>query len=149
MKKCLLFLFLSPLISSIYKEPPEFNYSDSTFAVGSMKYLPFLGVDCNDLSQSEQSKYYDSIVQFLNTHRNIYLELGYHSNERGAYQYNKIWTMKLAQIYKNKIMVNLIDTLQFRTVGYGESIPLVKNAKTEEEHYKNKRCELIIIDIRK
>ena len=74
---------------------------------------------------------------------NINLELGGHTDERGSTEYNLDLSLKRIESVKNYLTENFgINEINIMIKGYGESMPIHKNAMTEVEHADNRRVEL-------
>jgi outer membrane protein OmpA-like peptidoglycan-associated protein len=81
----------------------------------------------------------DKLVEFLELNDNIVIEIRSHTDERGSAQYNQRLSEERAKSVVDYLVSNGIDPKRLKAVGVGENEPLVKNAKTEEEHQKNRR----------
>lgn len=83
------------------------------------------------------------VLDFINAYPdNKFLIVG-HTDERGTYEYNDALSLKRAEWVRFHLLLKgvKLDRLQIR--GDGEYHPIVKNAKTEEEHQRNRRAEVI------
>ncbi|MEO0201821.1 MAG: carboxypeptidase regulatory-like domain-containing protein [candidate division WOR-3 bacterium] len=90
------------------------------------------------------------ICEFLKENPDAIVEVQGHTDERGSDSYN----LRLSQARAESVVEWLVnngcstsDRLVAR--GYGESMPVVKNAKTEAEHSLNRRVVIKVIGIRK
>ena len=73
----------------------------------------------------------------------ISIKLAGHSDERGDADYNLRLSQKRVESAKNYLMRNYyIQGSQIYEIGYGESKPIIKNAKTEAEYAVNRRLEI-------
>ncbi|MFN6943919.1 MAG: OmpA family protein [Cytophagaceae bacterium] len=97
----------------------------------------------------DAAKELDKIVEFLANNPAISIELSSHTDERGAADYNRRLSQKRAQSAVEYIISKGIDKSRLTAKGYGKDKPLIKNAKTEEEHQKNRRTELEVTGIDK
>ncbi len=78
------------------------------------------------------------------------VEIGGHADERGTRQYN----LKLTDARSNSVRTyfitnHRIDAFRLLSVGYGEDVPVVHKAKTEDQHQMNRRVEFKIIGEKK
>ncbi|MEN3045450.1 MAG: OmpA family protein [Candidatus Hydrothermales bacterium] len=88
----------------------------------------------------------DSIALMLKENPTIIVEIGGHTDERGSKSYNKNLSQKRSESVRNYLFEKHgIELLRLIPVGYGEDFPVVKNAKTEEEHQLNRRVEFKIL----
>ncbi len=81
----------------------------------------------------------DKLVEFLELNDNIVIEIRSHTDERGSAEYNQRLSEARAKSVVDYLVSKGIDPKRLIAVGVGENEPLVKNAKTEEEHQKNRR----------
>ena len=84
-------------------------------------------------------KILDTLVDFLNLNDNLYVEISSHTDNRGSDNYNFKLSEERAQSVVDYLISHSIDSGRLMPSGYGETRPLVPNAKTEEEHQKNRR----------
>jgi peptidoglycan-associated lipoprotein len=87
----------------------------------------------------------DSLVQIMNDNPQIYIELGSHTDDRSDDDYNYKLSQRRAQSAVRYIIDNGISSARIVAKGYGESQLLIKNAKTEEEHQRNRRTEFKVL----
>ncbi|MEN3043679.1 MAG: OmpA family protein [Candidatus Hydrothermales bacterium] len=88
----------------------------------------------------------DSIALMLKDNPTIIVEIGGHTDERGTRSYNKNLSQQRAESVRNYLFEKHgIELLRLIPLGYGEDLPIIKNAKTEEEHQLNRRVEFKIL----
>jgi outer membrane protein OmpA-like peptidoglycan-associated protein len=87
----------------------------------------------------------DSLVQIMQDNPDIYIELGSHTDSRADDEYNLNLSRRRAQSAVRYIISKGIDPNRITAKGYGETQLLIKNAKTEEEHQKNRRTEFKVL----
>jgi len=89
----------------------------------------------------------DTLVQTLVDNPKISIELSSHTDARGKDAYN----LKLSQLRAESAVAYIIskgiDKTRITAKGYGETRPIVKDAKTEEEHQRNRRTEFKVTRI--
>ena len=90
------------------------------------------------------------ICTFLKENPDILVEIQGHTDTRGSDAYN----LRLSQARAESVVEWLInngcaDADRLVPKGYGESAPVVKNAKTEAEHALNRRVVVKVLGIRK
>lgn len=90
-------------------------------------------------------KILDTLVDFLTLNDNLIVEINSHTDERGNDEYN----MKLSEARAKSCVDYLIEKgiaiERLVAKGYGESKPLFVNAKTEEQHQRNRRTAFRIL----
>ncbi|MFC6996649.1 OmpA family protein [Rufibacter roseus] len=89
----------------------------------------------------------NKLVQTLNDNPKITIELSSHTDSRGNDKYNQDLSQRRAQSAVDYIISQGIDASRITARGYGESQPVVRNAKTEEEHQRNRRTEFKVTRI--
>lgn len=83
------------------------------------------------------------VLDFINAYPDSKFLIVGHTDERGTYEYNDALSLKRAEWVRFHLLLKgvKLDRLQIR--GDGEYHPIIKNAKTEEEHQRNRRAEVI------
>ncbi|WP_245652318.1 OmpA family protein [Rufibacter tibetensis] len=89
----------------------------------------------------------DKLVQTLVDNPAITIELSSHTDSRGVDIYNQDLSQRRAQSAVDYIISKGIDPKRITARGYGESRPVVRNAKTEEQHQRNRRTEFTVTRI--
>jgi peptidoglycan-associated lipoprotein len=103
--------------------------------------------DYDSYNLREESKpSLDKLVKLLEDTPNALVQLNSHTDERGKFDYN----MKLSENRAKSVVEYLVSKgisqgrLTFK--GFASSQPVVKNAKTEEEHQKNRRTTFQVLN---
>ena len=103
--------------------------------------------DYNSFAINAKSKVsIQKIARFMKTNPQVLLELSSHTDVRGNDNYNLILSQKRSEAATQYLFSLGIPTYSVIPKGYGETMPLVKNATTEEEHAKNRRTQIKIVD---
>ncbi|WP_246853767.1 OmpA family protein [Rufibacter aurantiacus] len=89
----------------------------------------------------------DKLVQTLVDNPTITIELSSHTDSRGVDIYNQDLSQRRAQSAVDYIISKGIDKKRITARGYGESRPVVRNAKTEAQHQRNRRTEFKVTRI--
>jgi outer membrane protein OmpA-like peptidoglycan-associated protein len=89
----------------------------------------------------------DKLVETLNDNPKITIELSSHTDSRGKDAYNASLSQRRAQSAVDYIISKGIAKERITAKGYGETQPVVRNAKTEEEHQRNRRTEFKVTRI--
>ncbi|WP_421764102.1 OmpA family protein [Ekhidna sp.] len=87
----------------------------------------------------------DSLVQIMSDNPEIYIELGSHTDDRAADNYNLRLSLQRAQSAVSYIIDKGIESKRITAKGYGETQLIIKNAQTEEEHQRNRRTEFKVL----
>ena len=85
----------------------------------------------------------DKLVDFLNDHPDVKIRLEGHTDDVGEEAYNQKLSEDRAGAVKNYLVKQGIDGKRIRTVGFGETKPLILE-QTEEARSQNRRVEFYI-----
>jgi peptidoglycan-associated lipoprotein len=91
------------------------------------------------------AKELDKLVEFLKSRTDLKVELGSHTDVRGADRYNQKLSQRRANSAVEYILNKGIDSDRIVAKGYGESKLLIPNAVTEDEHQLNRRTTVTVI----
>jgi outer membrane protein OmpA-like peptidoglycan-associated protein len=89
----------------------------------------------------------DKIVTILKDNPTLKLELSSHTDVRAPDAYNMRLSQNRAKAAVDYIVSQGIAADRLVARGYGETQLVVKNAKTEEEHQRNRRTEIKILEL--
>ncbi|WP_426489859.1 OmpA family protein [Hymenobacter sp. 102] len=89
----------------------------------------------------------DKLVETLNDNPKITIELSSHTDSRGKDAYNLALSQRRAESAVAYIVSKGIDKSRITAKGYGETRPVLKNAKTEEDYQRNRRTEFKVTKI--
>lgn len=81
----------------------------------------------------------NKLVNLLNENPEFSVRINSHTDERGTENYNLKLSDERSKSVVNYLVSMNIDYLRLSTAGWGESKLVIVNAKTEEEHQKNRR----------
>ncbi len=101
-------------------------------------------VYAKDILTSEGKNSIDKVYDVLNEHKEIKVEIGGHTDSDGTKQNNKTLSQKRADAIRKYLITKGIKGYRLKSIGYGESIPLVKNNSLENKQI-NRRVEFKII----
>jgi len=91
----------------------------------------------------------DTLVQTLLDNPKINIELSSHTDQRGKDAYNLKLSQRRAEAAVAYIVSKGVSQSRITAKGYGETRPIVKDAKTEEEYQRNRRTEFKVTRIDK
>ncbi len=88
----------------------------------------------------------DSIGRIMIENPTIITELSGHTDARGSNSYNQRLSQRRANSARNYIVQQWkITPMRIVAKGYGEAVPIIPNARTEDEHQQNRRVEFTVI----
>jgi peptidoglycan-associated lipoprotein len=94
----------------------------------------------------DAAKELDVIVELMKKNPELKIELGSHTDERGAADYNRKLAEKRARAAVEYIVNHGIAQDRIIAKGYGEDDPKIRNAKTEEDHQINRRTTFKVLN---
>ncbi|MVM40059.1 OmpA family protein [Spirosoma sp. HMF3257] len=97
--------------------------------------------------RADASPELDKIVVILKDNPTLKLELSSHTDTRSSDAYNLKLSQNRAKAAVDYIVSQGISADRLVAKGYGETRLVVKNAKTEEEHQRNRRTEIKILEL--
>lgn len=123
-----IFLPLDPLVSgSTFKvENVYYDYGKAVLKKAAFKEL-------------------DKVVKFMEMNPNVRIELSSHTDSRGGLQGNMALSQRRAESCVVYLVKKGISRSRIVPKGYGPTKPLVKKAKTEKQHAKNRRTEIKVL----
>ncbi|MCX6213642.1 OmpA family protein [Spirosoma sp.] len=89
----------------------------------------------------------DKLVTILKDNPTLKIELSSHTDVRAPDAYNMRLSQNRAKSAVEYIVSKGIEADRMIAKGYGETQLIVKNAKTEEEHQRNRRTEFKILEL--
>ena len=89
----------------------------------------------------------DKLVTILQDNPTLKIELGSHTDARDTDAYNQKLSQNRAKSAFEYIVSKGIAADRLTYKGYGETQLIIKNAKTEEEHQRNRRTEFKITEL--
>ncbi|MEZ0540739.1 OmpA family protein [Fibrella arboris] len=87
----------------------------------------------------------DKLVTILKDNPSLKIELGSHTDARSPDAYNMTLSQNRAKAAVDYIVSKGIEADRITAKGYGETQLVVKNARTEEEHQRNRRTEFKVL----
>jgi OmpA-OmpF porin, OOP family len=108
--------------------------------------IPGIEYDYDKATLRPQSKeILEGLIEFLKLNNNIIVEISSHTDARGSDEYNMRLSEERAKSVVDYLILQGIESERLKPKGYGESKLLVEDAKTEEEHQKNRRTAFRIL----
>ncbi len=87
----------------------------------------------------------NKLVEILQDNPSLTIELSSHTDARATDSYNMALSQRRAESAVNYLISRGIDADRMIAKGYGERQLIVPNARTEEEHQRNRRTEFTIL----
>jgi peptidoglycan-associated lipoprotein len=124
----------------------NFTLLDTTFRSGDILVRYDIVFDYNDaLIKPDNYALLDSIAEFLIKHANLTIEVGIHCDERFSAVYSTCLTCARAKAIADYLSSKGIKSEKVIAKGYNDTKPIIVDAKTEDEHQKNRRTEFKIL----
>ncbi|MGD0711542.1 MAG: OmpA family protein [Bacteroidales bacterium] len=105
-------------------------------------YYDYDKADIREESKLELNK----LVNILKETPDVKLQINSHCDERGEPNYNTELSQRRAQSVVDYLISKGISSDRLFAKGYGFSMPLIKHAKTEEQHQMNRRTTFKILN---
>lgn len=137
-------LLVKPVTDTTFniKVPLDKEEVNKVFVIENIYY------DLNkDFIRADAAEELDKLVDFLKDNPAIKIELSSHTDVRATDKYNQDLSQRRANSAVKYLIENGVEATRITAKGYGESSLLVKDAQTEEEHQKNRRTEIKILEI--
>ncbi len=99
--------------------------------------------------QKSAFKELNKVVKFMKDNPTVRIELGSHSDSRGSLAGNMKLSKQRAQACVQYLVKKGIAKNRIVPKGYGPTKPLIKKARTEKQHAKNRRTEIKILEVAK
>lgn len=160
--KLILVLSLVLSFSELFSQRNTFEYSDTTFVVGSVHRVEYTwcyttcGYGPIEKDPCGNEPKIDSIVSFLKLNPTIKIEISDHTDCRGKATYNRDLSKRKANEIMTFLIEKGINPNRLVAVGYGGDQPIIeceeiKRQKTKEEqemsHQINRRVEIKILSL--
>lgn len=133
-------------LNQIFEHNPDTMVMASKHVVAGVNKMIFYFDYDSDVIDGEFKDDVKVILDFINQNPESQYSLIGHTDERGADEYNQALSIRRSKQIENALVKNKINRKQLVVSGEGETRPVVKNAQTEDEHQKNRRVEIILID---
>ncbi len=87
----------------------------------------------------------DKLVKILDDTPDAFVQINSHTDERGKVEYNTTLSQNRAKSVVDYLVSKGINPARLTAKGFGFSDPVIKGAKTEEEHQQNRRTAFQVI----
>lgn len=107
-------------------------------------YYAYNSAELTESSKAELMK----LVKLLNETPDVNIVINAHTDEQGSEKYNYQLSDKRAKSVVDFLVQNGIDVARLTSKGWGESNPVYKNAKTEEQNAANRRTTFQVTNLK-
>ncbi len=134
---------LSPKSDAVLKEP---------IRTGTVIVLENIYYDFNKSAiRTGQARDLEALARLMKQYPSMVIELGAHTDSRGAEDYNMDLSIKRAESARDFLVLRGVATERIKAAGYGESRPRNRCVDgvecSEEEHAYNRRTDVKVIKI--
>ncbi len=144
--RSVLTLFITIIFTIEFCSTQNFTLQDTSFTEGEILVTYEVKFELGKSTfKQETYSYLDTIVLFLNQHNKLIIEVGNHLDERWSAESSRCLTCNRAEEVVKYLISKGIDSKRLISVGYNDLNPIIKNAKTEDEHLVNRRTEFKIL----
>jgi len=115
-------------VGKTYSDTLQVNMGIAKLGAGSI-VIPniYYDFDSADLRAESQDSIIGTIYQVLLENPNFKIEIGSHTDSRGADDYNERLSQERAEAVVNFLILNGISKTRLEAKGYGESVPVAPN----------------------
>ncbi|MBK9291309.1 MAG: OmpA family protein [Bacteroidetes bacterium] len=106
-------------------------------------YYDFDKATLRESSKMELGK----LVSLMRDNPAMRIQISSHTDERGRADYNERLSAMRAQAVVDYLIQSGISPSRLTAQGYGKRFPVIKNARTEEEHQQNRRTTFQVLDL--
>jgi outer membrane protein OmpA-like peptidoglycan-associated protein len=106
-------------------------------------YYDFDKASLRESSKMELGK----LVSLMRDNPTVRIQINAHTDERGRAAYNERLSAMRAQSVVDYLVQSGIDASRLTAQGYGSRFPVVRNARTEQEHQSNRRTTFQVLDM--
>jgi len=103
----------------------------------------FFDFDAWDIKEESYPEL-ERLIQLMNKEKELRIEIGGHTDDKGSVSYNNTLSKNRAEAVKSYLLAHGIETKRLLTKGYGKSKPLNK-LESEQERAKNRRVEFRVV----
>ena len=89
----------------------------------------------------------DKYIVYFQQYPNMTVEIGSHTDSRGARDYNQTLSDRRAQAVVDYFVSRGVSTTRLSWKGYGMTQMIIPNARTEAEHQANRRTEFKVLNL--
>lgn len=135
----------------------HFTLTDTSFDVGDILVHPvYFDYDGHGILPRSYA-FLDSFAAFLNSHTQLSIEIGVHTDQRGAETYNQVLSQRRAEMIHHYLThLGEVSGERLSAAGYGETAPLVgqdaiehmdDDVAKDQAYSKNRRVVFQITEI--
>jgi outer membrane protein OmpA-like peptidoglycan-associated protein len=137
---------LLTLQDTLLKSPANVNLDLLPVEVGKTYKIQDIFFDYDKYSIKKESKVVlYTLVEFLNDHPDVKLEIRGHTDDIGGETYNETLSNKRAKSVYDFLIQNKISSRRLKYKGFGQSLPVDTN-ETEEGRANNRRTEFVVLE---
>ncbi|NEW84745.1 MAG: OmpA family protein [Mariniphaga sp.] len=134
------------LVTNNRYQPLELMIALDPIETGKTTILKNIFFDTDSFSLKPESKgQLKEIVDFMKTNPGLVIEIGGHTDNQGAENYNLILSAKRADAVVKSLVEMGVPSARLKSMGYGFAIPVADNS-TEKGKALNRRTEFKIIE---
>jgi outer membrane protein OmpA-like peptidoglycan-associated protein len=120
----------------------KYDINLSPISQGRTRLLVFFDFDKSELKDESRSEL-ERIAEFLQSNPAVKVEIGGHTDDQGAADYNDKLSADRANAVKKYLTDNGIPAARITTKGYGKRQPLIQGTD-DEARAQNRRVEMVI-----
>lgn len=144
--RSVLTLFITIIFTIEFCSAQNFTLEDTSFTEGDILITYDVRFELGKCVFYQDSVLFlDELAAFLLKNPNLVIEIGNHVDERWSKELSRSLSASRAQEIVDYLFQKGISLNKLKAAGYDGTQPIIKNAKTEEEHQVNRRTEIKIL----
>jgi outer membrane protein OmpA-like peptidoglycan-associated protein len=144
--RSVLTLFITIIFTIEFCSAQNFTLQDTSFTEGEILITYDVRFELGKCGFYQDTVLFlDELAAFLLINPNLVVEIGNHVDERWSKELSRSLSASRAQEIVDYLLQKGISSNKLKAAGYDGTQPIIKNAKTEEEHQVNRRTEIKIL----
>ena len=144
--RSVLTLFITIIFTIEFCSAQNFTLQDTSFTEGEILITYDVRFELGKCGFYQDTVLFlDELAAFLLINPNLVVEIGNHVDERWSKELSRSLSASRAQEIVDYLLQKGISLNKLQADGYDGTQPIIKNAKTEEEHQVNRRTEIKIL----
>jgi outer membrane protein OmpA-like peptidoglycan-associated protein len=137
-------IFVLLTVSSVFGQ--SFTLNDTVISKGDVLVSYRLNFEFNNSTiKPESFEFLDSVAAFLLKRDSLTIEVSNHCDERWSDRYSTCLTCVRARATADYLIQKGVRAERIVAKGYNDKKPIIRNAKTETEHRRNRRTEFRVL----
>ena len=134
-----------PIIPDPIAIQPESEPEMKSVIIPEWNFVLFYFDFDKDVLKPEFLEQFKELVTEMKQFPGATFEVAGHTDQKGSEKYNMRLSLNRANFVKQMLIKEGFPAANIVTKGFGESMPVIENPKTEDDYAQNRRCEISIV----